>query len=103
MQELTADNLKEVLEQNEKVVVQYGAGWCGACRIIKPKFKALSDENSDIAFYYVDAEKFPESRALANVQNLPTFAGFVKGQVVKEGPSAKIEFVQGIVDEVTNN
>ncbi|MDL1913391.1 MAG: thioredoxin family protein [Bergeyella sp.] len=74
--EIAEDNLKSLVEKNGKVVVQYGASWCGNCRIMKPKFKKLALENPDIPFYYVDAEKFPESRKLAQVDNLPTFAVF---------------------------
>ena len=82
--ELTEDNLSQVLNNNENVMVQYGAGWCGNCRIMKPKFKKLSTENEAVAFVYVDAEKFPESRKLAKVDNLPTFAAFKNGALVNQ-------------------
>jgi len=36
--ELNTDTLQEEIESNEKVIVQYSAGWCGNCRIMKPKF-----------------------------------------------------------------
>jgi thiol-disulfide isomerase/thioredoxin len=84
-------------------MVQFGAGWCGNCKITKPKFKRLSTENTDITFVYVDAEKFPESRKLANVTNLPTFAGFVGGNLVKELQGNKEEVIKEVLNEVTNN
>jgi len=74
--ELNTDTLQEEIESNEKVIVQYSAGWCGNCRIMKPKFKKMSSENENIHFLIVDAEKNPNSRKLANVSNLPTFAFF---------------------------
>lgn len=37
--ELNEDTLGALVAQNEKVVVQYSASWCGNCRIMKPKFK----------------------------------------------------------------
>ncbi|SHI56213.1 Thioredoxin [Cruoricaptor ignavus] len=82
--ELSEDNLQELVNQHEKVMVQYGASWCGNCRIMKPKFKKLASENEGVAFYYVDAEKMPESRKLATVDNLPTFAAFTNGQLVDQ-------------------
>ncbi|MBW8359107.1 MAG: thioredoxin family protein [Weeksellaceae bacterium] len=82
--ELTEDILQEIIAENDKVVVQYGATWCGNCRIMKPKFRKLASENEDIPFYYVDAEKLPESRKLAKVDNLPTFAIFSKGELVNQ-------------------
>lgn len=79
MKTLDQDNLNEIVSSNETVVVQYMAGWCGNCRLMKPKFKKLSGENENVEFILVDAEKYPESRKLANVNNLPTFATFKNG------------------------
>jgi thiol-disulfide isomerase/thioredoxin len=40
--ELVKDNLNEIISNNETVIVQYSASWCGNCRIMKPKFKKLA-------------------------------------------------------------
>lgn len=101
--ELTEDNLQELVASNKKVVVQYSAGWCGNCRIMKPKFKALSAEHDDIPFVMVDAEKFPESRKLANVSNLPTFATFVDGKIVNQTQTNKAEVLAELVGEILPN
>ena len=82
--ELAEDNLQQIVADNEKVVFQYGATWCGNCRIMKPKFKKLASENEAIPFLYVDAEKLPESRKLAKVDNLPTFAIFKNGELLDQ-------------------
>lgn len=103
MIDLIEDNLGEVLSSNKKVMVQYGTTWCGNCRLVKPKFKRLSTENEDIHFVYVDAEKLPGSRQFADVSNLPTFAGFVDGQLVKQSQGNKIEVIQDVLNEVTNH
>ena len=39
LKELENDNLSEIVSSEPVVVVQYSAGWCGNCRIMKPKFK----------------------------------------------------------------
>lgn len=101
--ELTTDNLAEVLADNPKVVVQYGATWCGNCRIMKPKFKKLGTENERIPFIYVDAEKFPESRKFAQVDNLPTFATFENGQLRNQVQTNQAESLNNLVNEITNN
>ncbi len=100
MTELQADNLSEIVANNPKVMVQYMATWCGNCRIMKPKFKKLSTENDGVAFVLVDAEKFPESRKLANVDNLPTFAGFVNGSKVNQVQTNKFDVLKELVNEV---
>ena len=57
IQELDQDNLSELVSDNETVIVQYMASWCGNCRLMKPKFKKLASENEHAKFYLVDAEK----------------------------------------------
>jgi thiol-disulfide isomerase/thioredoxin len=98
--ELTEDNLQELVANNQKVVVQYSASWCGNCRIMKPKFKKLASENESVSFVMVDAENFPESRKLANVSNLPTFATFVDGKLVNETQTNKSEVLTELVNEI---
>ena len=98
--ELNEDILADLITKNEKVVVQYSASWCGNCRIMKPKFKKLASENESIAFILVDAENFPESRKLANVSNLPTFATFVNGQLINETQTNKQEVLIDLVQEI---
>ena len=101
--ELTSDTLAEVIQANKKVAVQFSASWCGNCRIKKPKFKKLASEKEDIAFVIVDAEQFPESRKLANVTNLPTFAIFEDGQLIRDVQTNKQEVLNELIDEITRN
>lgn len=98
--ELAEDKLQELVAQNDKVVVQYGATWCGNCRIMKPKFKKLASENDEIPFYYVDAEKFPESRKMAKVDNLPTFAIFKAGELVNQVQTNQAESLNNLFSEL---
>lgn len=103
VKELEQDNLKEIVAENGTVVVQYMAGWCGNCRVMKPKFKKLAGENEDSTFLMVDAEKFPESRKMANVDNLPTFATFKNGSLVNQVQTNKFELLKDLVNEVAGN
>ncbi len=98
--ELNEDTLQDLVTKNEKVVVQFSASWCGNCRIMKPKFKKLASENETLTFVLVDAENSPESRKLANVTNLPTFATFVNGKLVNETQTNKQEVLADLVSEI---
>lgn len=98
--ELTNDSLAQIVQDNDKVVVQYSASWCGNCRIMKPKFKKLATENENIVFVIADAELFPESRQLANVSNLPTFATFTGGVLKNETQTNKAEVLNELVAEI---
>ena len=58
---------------------------------------------SDASFVIVDAEKFPESRKLATVDNLPTFAIFKSGQFVNQTQTNKFDVLKDLVDEASSN
>ena len=98
--ELNEDTLQNLVSNNEKVIVQFSASWWGNCRIMKPKFKKMASENENLTFVLIDAENSPESRKLANVSNLPTFATFVNGKLVNETQTNKAEVLAELVNEI---
>lgn len=98
--EITEDNLKEVIGQQPKTLVQFGAGWCGNCRLMKPKLKRMAQSDENIQFVYADAEKFPESRKLAEVTNLPTFAIYQDGEFVNQVVTSKEEQLKELYNEI---
>lgn len=99
LQEIKDDNLRELVANQPKVIVQYTAGWCGNCRIMKPKFKKMATENEGISFVLIDAEKNPNSRQLADVSNLPTFAAFENGTLLNQVQTNKVDVLKTFVDE----
>lgn len=103
LQELEEDNLQDFIAENDLVIVQYGATWCGNCRIMKPKMKRLSKVYENIKFLYVDAEKLPGSRKMAEVTNLPTFASFKGGKLINQTQTSKEENLKNLINEIADN
>lgn len=99
LQEIKDDSLQEFVANQPKVIVQYSAGWCGNCRIMKPKFKKMASENEGINFVLIDAEKNPNARQLADVSNLPTFAAFENGTLLNQVQTNKVDVLKTFVDE----
>ena len=103
LNDLVTDTLKNEVDQYDKVLVQFSAGWCGNCRIMKPKFKKMANDNSSMRFYMIDAEKNPMSRKLATVDNLPTFAFFKDGNLENQVQTNKADVLLNFVNEAANN
>ncbi|MBD98329.1 MAG: thiol reductase thioredoxin [Verrucomicrobia bacterium] len=101
--ELDSDNLKAIVDEGKTVVVQYSAGWCGNCRMMKPKFKRMAEEYADLEFVMVDAEKYPNSRQLAKVDNLPTFAAFKGGTLAGQIQTNQADQLKSFIDETAVN
>lgn len=65
-----------------KVVVEFGAAWCGACRMYGPTFKQVSDELSGYKFLKVDVDQLRDIAGAYNVGGIPMTIFFKEGQPV---------------------
>ncbi len=99
---LTDVDFKSNIERHDKVIVKYFADWCGSCKLFAPKFKRLSGDErfTGVEFVEVNAEESPEARKAAGVDNLPFFATFKNGRLVKGESTSKEEFVVGMLEEL---
>jgi thiol-disulfide isomerase/thioredoxin len=95
-------DFSKIISENDKVIVKYYADWCGACRLFSPKFRRMSDDarNEGVVFLDVNAEESPEARKLAGVTNLPFFATFKHGELVKADFTTKPETVEAMIAEI---
>lgn len=100
VQKVNDADFSRVISENPRVVVKYYADWCGACRLFSPKYNRISEEekNQDIIFLDVNAEESPEARKLAGVSNLPFFAVFKDGALLKSDSTSKPELVEAMID-----
>lgn len=74
--------VKDLLNQDEMVLIQYYADWCNPCQMLKPILEELSGELTNIKFYRVDIEEHRDLAVSANVQSIPTVVLFKNGEEV---------------------
>ncbi|MCS6981407.1 MAG: thioredoxin family protein [Flavobacteriales bacterium] len=96
-------NFSELLRLHPQVIVKFFASWCGTCRLIGPKFARLSEDPrfAGIKFLEVDAEYNPEARHTAGVDNLPYFAIFKNGQLIRGEATGKEEGILSLLNDLT--
>jgi len=70
--ELTAANFEETVVNNDLVVVDFWAAWCGPCRTFAPIFEAVSEEFPEITFAKVDTEAEQALAANFQIMSIPT-------------------------------
>ncbi len=73
---LTKDNFNETIENNETVIIDFWASWCGPCKSFAPTFEAASDNHEDIVFAKVNTEEQQELAQACNIRSIPTLMIF---------------------------
>ncbi len=79
---LDQQTFAEAIQDNETVIVDFWADWCGPCKRFAPVFDKVSETHPDVVFGKVDTE---DQRALAGglgIQSIPTLMAFRGGYLV---------------------
>ena len=82
--EITAKELEEKIQNGEKVIVEMWAPWCGPCRMMKPVFeKVAENNNTDVQMYTMNIDENQSVARDYGVRSIPTIKVFNNGNVVE--------------------
>jgi thioredoxin 1 len=81
-QEITKETFNDTINNNDIVLVDWWASWCGPCRSFAPVFEEASGRHTDIIFGKVDTEAQPELAAMAQITSIPTIMAFREGVLI---------------------
>jgi thioredoxin len=85
---LTAEDFETTVRENDIVLVDWWAEWCGPCRMFAPVFESASEAHTDVVFGKVDTESEQALAAAAQISSIPTLMAFREGVLVFAQPGA---------------
>jgi len=85
---LTKDTFRDIVSENETVLIDFWAPWCGPCRQFAPVFDSMSEQHPDVVFAKVNTEEEQELAGHFNIRSIPTLMAFRQQIIVFVQPGA---------------
>ena len=87
---ITKENFQhEVIESEKTVLIDFGASWCGPCRMVSPVIDEIAAEREDIKVCKVNVDEQPELAAAFKVASIPMLAVMKGGKLVNVSVGAQ--------------
>ncbi len=86
--EVTAENFNDVINNNEFVIVDFWAPWCGPCKGFAPVYEELSEKYPDIVFAKINTEDEQQLASEFQIRSIPTLMIFREQIILFSQPGA---------------
>ena len=102
--EITSVELQEKINSGKKVIVEFWAEWCGPCKMMKPLFERVSNNNeSNVEMFTMNVDMNKEIAASLGIRSIPTIKVFQNSNIIDTRVGMMNEGqINGILTELIN-
>ncbi|RKZ97960.1 MAG: thioredoxin [Gammaproteobacteria bacterium] len=86
--DVTADNFNEIITDNDFVIVDFWAPWCGPCKGFAPVYEELSEKYPDLVFAKINTEDEQQLAGEFQIRSIPTLMIFREQIILFSQPGA---------------
>ena len=79
---VTDTDFQEILQNNDLVLVDFWAPWCGPCKAIAPVLEEIANENSNVVIAKMNTDENPNTASQHGIMSIPTMMIFKNGELV---------------------
>ena len=79
--ELTSENFNREMANNDLLLVDFWAEWCGPCKSMHPIFTRMAKKYKRVRFARVNVDNAQDIAMKYGVQSIPTFIMFRNGEI----------------------
>ena len=80
--DITTAEFEKTVTENDIVLVDFWAEWCGPCKAFGPVYEKVSGKNPELTFAKVDTDAEQQLGAMLQIQSIPTLMAFREGIAV---------------------
>lgn len=86
--DLTKDNFEQTVLNNDLVILDFWAPWCGPCQGFAPVYEEISEKYPDVVFAKVNTEDEQEIAGHFQIRSIPTLMVFREKIIIFTQPGA---------------
>ncbi len=86
--DITKENFESTIKDNDTVLIDFWASWCGPCKQFAPVFESLSETHSGVVFAKINTEEQQELAGHFQIRSIPTLMIFRQQIIVFSQPGA---------------